>query len=97
MRTYVGHHEAVSASEFGELTLGFDGEEQLPEFLRALFLGEADESAMDRTVRLDAARGILQDLADEAPDLAEHVAALLDASPLVRRTITRCPAWIEAA
>ena len=97
MRVYVGQQEAISASEFDELAIGFDAEEQLPDFLLALVLGETGESATDRAVRLDAARGILADWADEAPDLVDYVAMLLGASPLAPRIIARRSAHIEAA
>ncbi|MEU7100365.1 hypothetical protein AB0A66_18840 [Streptomyces longwoodensis] len=60
MRTYIGHHQALSTDEFVELALGTPVE---------LWLGVEDETDEERAARLDAARDIL---ADE-PDLPDHL------------------------
>ena len=97
MRTYIGQQEAISAPEFEELALGFDADEQLPEFLQELFLGTPGENVKARAVRQEAARGVLADLETEAPELAAYVAVLLNATPLIQRSIIRRAVWGEAA
>lgn len=56
MRSYIGHQEVRSEDEFVELAYGLD---------RELFLGSPDESAKERTARLDAARDVLADLREQ--------------------------------
>lgn len=97
MRTYIGHQEALCASEFEELAFGFDADVQLAEFLKELFLGSPGESVAARAVRLDAAHGILADLQTEAPALAADVAVMLGATSMVRRSGVRRSVRIEAA
>jgi len=56
MRSYVGHQEVWSEDEFEELAYGLD---------RELFLGSPDETDQERAARLDAARGVLDDLREQ--------------------------------
>ncbi|MGW6456286.1 hypothetical protein ACWF94_10230 [Streptomyces sp. NPDC055078] len=58
MRTYIGHQEAVSTAEFEELAY----EIEMPDGFRALFLGERDETRMQRAAREQAAREVLAEL-----------------------------------
>lgn len=82
MRTYIGHHQAVSTDEFVELALGTPVE---------LWLGVEGETDEERAARLDAARDILADDPD-LPDALIRVAAevieehpdLFDVVPLAR-------------
>ncbi|WP_267242859.1 hypothetical protein [Streptomyces sp. PR69] len=88
MRTYVGGHEAVSATDFVELALGTPVE---------LWLGVEGESEEERAARLDAARDILADfpsLPDEVSRIAAevieaHAPELFNVVPLVRPTVRR--------
>ncbi len=89
MCTRDGEPEAEGASEFAELDVGFDPDVQLPDFLRELFFGNAEESSTARLARVDAARGILADLQVEAPELAAYIATLRNVDPSVRRTSDR--------
>ncbi|WP_030185774.1 hypothetical protein [Streptomyces sp. NRRL S-813] len=82
MRTYIGHHEAVTTDEFVELALGTPVE---------LWLGVEGETEQERAARLDAARDILADnpsLADDVARIAAEVIEvhpeLFDAVPLAR-------------
>lgn len=65
MRAFIGGHQAVSSTDFVELTLGTPVE---------LWLGVEGESEMERAARLDAARDILADNPD-LPDRVSRVAA----------------------
>ncbi|MFC5909492.1 hypothetical protein [Streptacidiphilus monticola] len=78
MRTIVSGQHAANSLEFAELALGIDNE---------LFTGPASgESDTERAARLDAARGILDDLRHEDPELAAYAARLLDSASL-RQTV----------
>ncbi|MFI1973008.1 hypothetical protein [Streptomyces cinnamoneus] len=85
MRTYVGHHQAVSAEDFVELALGTPVE---------LWLGAEGETDEERAARLDAARDILADpeyssLPDDVARIAAevievHAPELFNVVPLAR-------------
>ncbi|KFF96910.1 hypothetical protein IQ62_33875 [Streptomyces scabiei] len=85
MRTYIGHHQAVTTDEFVELALGTPVE---------LWLGAEGESDMERAARLDAARDILADpeyrsLPDDVARIATevieaHAPELFNVVPLTR-------------
>ncbi|WKK21663.1 hypothetical protein QZH56_22760 [Streptomyces olivoreticuli] len=61
MRSFIGHHEVVTALELEELAFGF---EEYPAGLdRDLFRGPlTPESALERAAREDAARDVIADL-----------------------------------
>ncbi|WP_413799617.1 hypothetical protein [Streptomyces iranensis] len=63
MKSFIGHHEVATDTDYLELALGTPLE---------LWLGEEGESAKARTARLDAARDILAD----DPELYDHVVRL---------------------
>ncbi|MFJ9839291.1 hypothetical protein ACIRYZ_02320 [Kitasatospora sp. NPDC101155] len=87
MRTSLHDRQADKAEEFEEQVGRVSEGEQLPEFLRDLFVGRAGESDVERAVRVDAARGILADLREDAPELVAYVAELLlGAATLVTRS-----------
>ncbi|MFE2192076.1 hypothetical protein ACFXAQ_14755 [Streptomyces olivaceus] len=82
MRTYIGHHQAVSTDEFVELALGTPVE---------LWLGVEGETDEERAARLDAARDILADDPDlpdglirMAAEIIEEHPDLFDVAPLAR-------------
>lgn len=81
MRAFVAGHEAVSARDFAELSLGLDVE---------LFAGSPGESRPERRVRLAVAREALAELleAGESDELTADVAAL--AQSLLRGRPVRC-------
>ncbi|UUN28203.1 hypothetical protein [Streptomyces sp. FIT100] len=88
MRTYIGGHQAVSATDFVELALGTPVE---------LWLGVEGENEMERVARLDAARDILADN-PSLPDDVSRIAAeaieayapeLFNVVPLVRPAVRR--------
>lgn len=88
MRTYIGGHQAVSATDFVELALGTPLE---------LWLGVEGETDEERAARLDAARDILADN-PSLPDDVSRVAAeaieafapeLFNVTPLVCRPVVR--------
>lgn len=81
MKAFVAGHEAVSARDFAELSLGLDVE---------LFAGSPGESRPERRVRLAVAREALAELleAAESDELTAGVAAL--AQSLLRGRPARC-------
>jgi hypothetical protein len=90
MRSYIGHHQAVSDNDFVELALGTPVE---------LWLGVEGEDEEERAARLAAARDILAD-DPTLPDRVRQVAAeaieayapeLFGVLPLPRRTGRRRP------
>ncbi|MFF2144459.1 hypothetical protein [Kitasatospora sp. NPDC058190] len=86
MRTSLRDRRPDGADEFEEQVGPLSEGEQLPEFLGELFVGRAGESDAERAVRVDAARGILADLREDAPELVAYVAELLlDAATFVTR------------
>ncbi|MFD7905573.1 hypothetical protein ACFV4G_25420 [Kitasatospora sp. NPDC059747] len=86
MRTSLHDRRPDRADEFEEQASPLSADEQLPEFLRELFVGRAGESDTERAVRVDAARGILADLREDEPELVAYVAELLlDAATFVTR------------
>ncbi|MCC5031890.1 hypothetical protein DMH02_001055 [Streptomyces sp. WAC 00631] len=103
MRTFIGGQEAVTASEFEELALGFD--ERPMGLDRELFLGAAEETPAERAARLDAARDVLADLREqgETDEIAAWDALYADALsrtvPLLRSAarVRRAPWTGEAA
>ncbi|MEY9940723.1 hypothetical protein [Streptacidiphilus sp. MAP5-3] len=76
MKYMVAGHEAFDTSEFAELALGVDHQ---------LFAGVPGESEIDRTARLDAARDMLVDLADEDPELAAYARLVMRQAPVPLR------------
>ncbi|MEV4871621.1 hypothetical protein [Streptomyces syringium] len=89
MRTYIGHHQVISAAEFREMALGFDEPAGID---RDLFRGPlAAESPQERAARLDVAREVLEELraagaaGDEVAELdALYAEALTRTVPLRR-------------
>ncbi|MFI2350362.1 hypothetical protein ACH492_25600 [Streptomyces sp. NPDC019443] len=81
MKAFVAGHEAVTAHDFAELSLGLDVE---------LFAGSPGESRRDRRVRLAVAREALAELleAGESDELVAGVAGL--ARSLLRGRAARC-------
>ncbi|NUK71096.1 hypothetical protein HRW23_20285 [Streptomyces lunaelactis] len=81
MKAFVAGHEAVTAHDLAELSLGLDVE---------LFAGSPGESRRDRRVRQAVAREALADLheAGESDELTAGVAAL--ARSLLRGRATGC-------
>ncbi|GAA2333466.1 hypothetical protein [Streptomyces cuspidosporus] len=65
MKSFIGHHEVATDTDYLELALGTPLE---------LWLGEEDESDDERAARLDAARDILAD-DPELIDRATRIAA----------------------
>ncbi|WP_042365985.1 hypothetical protein [Streptacidiphilus neutrinimicus] len=78
MKTFVAGREALTATEFASLALGFDVE---------LFAGLPGESALARAARLDAAAELLAELEREDPIAAAYAAELLGTSPLNLRRV----------
>lgn len=72
MRSYIGHHQAVTTDEFVELALGTPVE---------LWLGVEGESEQERAARLDAARDILADNPSLPDDVARIAAEVVDTHP----------------
>jgi hypothetical protein len=72
MRTYIGHHQAVSTDEFVELALGTPVE---------LWLGVEGETDEERAARLDAARDILADDPDLPDGLIRMAAEVIEEHP----------------
>ncbi|MBX9364872.1 hypothetical protein [Streptomyces sp. WAC04114] len=72
MRTYIGHHQALSTDEFVELALGTPVE---------LWLGVEGETDEERAARLDAARDILADDPDLPDDLIRMAAEVIEEHP----------------
>ncbi|MFF5518979.1 hypothetical protein [Streptomyces coeruleorubidus] len=72
MRTYIGHHQAISTDEFVELALGTPVE---------LWLGVEGETDEERAARLDAARDILADDPDLPDDLIRMAAEVIEERP----------------
>ena len=91
MRTYVGDQEAVSASKFEELALGF--EEPAPALFRELFLGRPGETPAQRAARMAAARDILAELhvLGEADPIAQEDARY------AQQLSSAVPLWPPAA
>ncbi|WP_457029462.1 hypothetical protein [Kitasatospora sp. P5_F3] len=84
MRNIVAGQRAYSPDEFAELALGVDEE---------LFAGVPGESAEERTIRLEVAGAVLEDLRREDFELAAYAERLLRtaAVPLLRRLSTTRP------
>ncbi|MCM2427552.1 hypothetical protein [Streptomyces sp. RKAG337] len=88
MRNYVGHHRALTSTDFLELALGTPLE---------LWLGEEAESEQDRAVREAAARDILADdptlydrtIALAAETLGQSLPDLLRLAPVVPSVAVR--------
>lgn len=97
MRTQLDHRGSTPLMEAEEQHGEANGEGQLPEFFRELFIGCPGESETDRSAREDAARGIFADLLQEAPELAAYAMALLTSRLPVRQTAPHFPATLEAA
>ncbi|WP_215909470.1 hypothetical protein [Streptacidiphilus fuscans] len=72
----VAGHEAFDTFEFTELALGVEHQ---------LFAGVPGESETERAARLDAARDMLPDLADEDPELAAYAQLLMRQAPIPLR------------
>ncbi|OIJ69665.1 hypothetical protein [Streptomyces mangrovisoli] len=72
MRTYIGRHQALSASDFIELALGTPVE---------LWLGVESESDEERAARLDAGRDILADNPGLPDDLIRLAAEVIEENP----------------
>ncbi|WP_329334178.1 hypothetical protein OG866_12255 [Streptomyces sp. NBC_00663] len=72
MRSYIGHHQAVSTDEFVELALGTPVQ---------LWLGVEGENEEERAARLDAARDILADTPHLADDISRIAAELIELHP----------------
>ncbi|WP_406273650.1 hypothetical protein OHT93_26010 [Streptomyces sp. NBC_00191] len=92
MRTYIGNHEVVNAVEFEELALGFD---ELPlGFDRDLFCSPLmPESPEERAARLDVAREVILDLAEQGEG-GDEVAAW---DALYADALTRTVPFLRAA
>ncbi|MBA2945111.1 hypothetical protein [Streptomyces himalayensis] len=90
MRSYIGHHQAVTANDFIELALGTPPE---------LWLGEEHETDEERAAREDAAHDILADnpgLPDDVARIAAkvieaHAPELFNVAPLIRPAGRRRP------
>ncbi|MBT2524714.1 hypothetical protein J7E91_04525 [Streptomyces sp. ISL-99] len=92
MRTYIGNHQALNATEFEELALGFD---TLPLGIdRDLFRGPlTPESPEERAARLDVAREVIADLAAQGEG-GDEVAAW---DALYADALTRTVPFLRAA
>ncbi|MCD9144365.1 hypothetical protein [Streptomyces albireticuli] len=73
MRSYIGHHEVVTALELEELAFGF--EERTAGLDRDLFRGPlSPETMLERAAREDAARDVIAELTAEG-ESGDEVAA----------------------
>ncbi|MFE6849748.1 hypothetical protein ACFVDH_03010 [Streptomyces sp. NPDC057674] len=92
MRTYIGSHRVVNATEFEELALGFD---ELPTGIdRDLFRGPlTPETPQERAARLDVAREVIAELAAQGEG-GDEVAAW---DALYADALTRTVPFLRAA
>ncbi|MEU2873777.1 hypothetical protein ABZ769_32010 [Streptomyces olivoreticuli] len=92
MRSFIGHHEVVTALELEELALGF--EERPAGLDRDLFHGPlTPESALERAAREDAARDVIADL-NSLGESGDEIAAW---DALYADTLTHTVPFLRAA
>ncbi|MFE2440939.1 hypothetical protein ACFXDF_02505 [Streptomyces sp. NPDC059426] len=83
MKSFIGHHEVATDTDYLELALGTPLE---------LWLGEEGESAEERAARLDAARDILADDPELIDSVSRIAAEAIEAhAPTLFPSIGRLP------
>ncbi|MFD8463307.1 hypothetical protein [Streptomyces antimycoticus] len=83
MKSFIGHHEVATDTDYLELALGTPLE---------LWLGEEGESDEERAARLDAARDILADDPELIDSVSRIAAEAIEAhAPVLFHSISRFP------